>query len=208
MAETPLTTRCPSARPYPDSEPCHEETPAVDRLILALGLAAPMSAQTTAAPKTEKEKLGYALGMDVARRSRARRSISTRRCSAPPCTRFAHRRQDGDDHDDQATLTELRGQDARQGRPRRAGRRAGVGPKPLPDKNKATGAAFLAANKAKAGVQDPARRLAVQGADRRQRRIAQADRHRDREIRGTLIDGTEFDAPTSTAARRASRWTA
>ena len=42
-------------------------------LFVSLGMAAPLAAQTASAPKTEREKLGYALGVDVGSTSRASR---------------------------------------------------------------------------------------------------------------------------------------
>ena len=38
-------------------------------LFVSVGFVAPLAAQTSAAPKTDREKLGYALGVDVGQRA-------------------------------------------------------------------------------------------------------------------------------------------
>ncbi len=162
-------------------------------LLLTVGLAAPLSAQT--APKTDKEKLGYALGTDVAQTLK-RQPIDfdqTQFVNAIRDTMTGGKAQMTDDQVKETLTSFSNDLRAKQQAQQAQQAKMSEGAKASGDKNKAAGAAFLAANKAKPGVQTLADGLQYKVVQEGVGPMPKATDTVTVKYRGTTIDGTEFD---------------
>lgn len=160
-------------------------------LLLSVGLAAPLSAQT--APKTDKEKLGYALGVDVGQTLKRQpfEFDQTQFVNAVRDTMTGAKLQLTDDQVKEVLTNFQKDIQAKQ---QAQMAQAQAGSKATGDKNKAAGAAFLAANKGKPGVQTLPDGLQYKVITEGTGPMPKATDNVTVKYRGTTIDGTEFDA--------------
>lgn len=160
-------------------------------LLLTVGLAAPLSAQT--APKSDREKLGYSLGVDVAQ------TLKRQPIDFDP-TQFSNAirdvmtgaKQQLTDEQVKETLTnfskDLQAKQQAQQAQMQAQAKAGG------EKNRQAGAAFLEANKSKPGVQSLPDGLQYKVMTEGSGPMPKATDTVTVKYRGTTIDGKEFDA--------------
>jgi FKBP-type peptidyl-prolyl cis-trans isomerase len=155
--------------------------------------AAPASAQAPAAPaaaqsafKTDKEKLSYALGMDLGGQLKARGiDVDTAVFAKAFVDAFSGGKTLLTDTEAKATIADLQ---------KTLAIKQAAEAKVVGDKNKAAGEAFLAANKAKEGVVSlPSGlqyKILKEGTGPKPTAADKVTCH----YRGTLIDGKEFDS--------------
>lgn len=160
-------------------------------LLLSVGLAAPLSAQT--APKTDKEKLGYALGVDVGQTLKRQpfEFDQTQFVNAVRDTMTGAKLQLTDDQVKEVLTNFQKDIQAKQ---QAQAAQAESGNRAAGEKNKAAGAAFLAANKAKPGVQTLPDGMQYKVVTEGTGPVPKATDYVTVKYRGTTIDGTEFDA--------------
>ncbi len=159
--------------------------------ILTVGLAATLSAQT--APKTDKEKLGYALGVDVGQTLK-RQPIDfdqTQFVNAIRDTMTGAKAQLTDDQVKEVLTNFSKEMQAKQ-QAQQAQVQAGA--KAAGEKSKAEGTAFLTANKAKPGVQTLPDGLQYKIVTEGTGPMPKESDTVTVKYRGTTIDGKEFDA--------------
>ena len=166
-------------------------------LFVSLGLASPLAAQTSAAPKTEREKLGYALGADVGSTIKGQGfDIDTPAFLAAVKDSLTGGQMAMSNDQIKEVLTDF----TNKMRAKQAAAAGAGGPGGAADggaaaaKNKATGAAFLAANKGKAGVKTFDDGLQYKVVNEGSGPSPKSTDTVTVKYRGTLIDGTEFDA--------------
>ncbi len=156
---------------------------AVMGLILLTGSVSAQSSQTL---KTEKEKLSYALGMDLGNQFR-RQSIEI----DPDIFFMAFKDAMSGG---KTVLSEEEARVAIAGLQAAMQKKQAENAKLLAEKNKKEGDAFLAANKAKPGVIALPSGLQYKILQAGQGKKPSADDTVVCQYRGTLIDGTEFDS--------------
>ena len=155
-------------------------------VLLCLGAAVRMYAESAAGPTTQKEKLSYALGMKFAQQMKAQG------VEIDPAlfTAAMHDVTSGGKlqmTQDQAIEAFTTADKEMQGKQQAA-------LKPTMDKNKSTGAAFLTANKAKAGVQTLPSGLQYKVLTEGNGASPKPTDSVTVKYAGTLIDGTKFDS--------------
>ena len=162
-------------------------------LFVSLGLAAPLAAQTPTAPKTDKEKLGYALGVDVGTTLKSQPIDFDKDffLAAVHDALTGGQMQMTQDQvkevlTDFSTKMRAKQQAAMEG--------AQAGNSAAADKNKAAGTKFLAANKSKPGIQTLPDGMQYKVITEGSGPMPKSTDTVTVKYRGTLIDGTEFDA--------------
>ena len=162
-------------------------------LLAALSLGAVSLSAQTAAPKTDREKLGYALGVDVGQTLKKQPIDFDQQffMSAIHDTMTGSQAQMTDDQVKE-TLTAFSKEMRAKQQAQMAQAQAGA--KTAGEKNKKDGAAFLATNKAKAGVQTLPSGLQYKVLAEGSGSSPKATDKVTVKYRGTLIDGTEFDS--------------
>ena len=154
--------------------------------LLILGAAAPLSAAPDGAPSNQKEKLSYALGMNFAQKMKAQgveidpamfnaamKDVTTggKLQMTQDQTMEVFQQADKDMQSKQAATM-----------------------KPMMDKNKADGAAFLTSNKAKAGIQTLPSGLQYKVLTEGSGASPKSTDTVSVKYAGTLIDGKQFDS--------------
>lgn len=153
--------------------------------LLCLGVVAPAHAQN-GAPTSQKEKLSYALGMNFAQ------TMKSRGVEIDPGMFDAAVRDVLAGNKLQMTQDQTRAVFEAADREMQTKQQSAM--KPVIDKNKATGAAFLTANKVKDGVKTLPDGLQYKVLAEGSGPTPKATDTVTVKYRGTLIDGTEFDA--------------
>ena len=154
-------------------------------LLLSLGAAVRMYAQSAGAPTTQKEKLSYALGMNVAQNMKARGvEIDPAMFDAAMKDVLAGGKL-------QMTQDQVREVFQNADKDMQAKQMAAA--KPVLDKNKAAGAAFLGTNKAKDGVKTLPDGLQYKVLAEGTGASPKPTDSVTVKYKGTLADGTEFD---------------
>ena len=159
-------------------------------LLLSVGLTAPLSAQT---PKTDKEKLGYSLGVDVAQTFK-------RQPFEFDQTQFMNGIRDvlGGAKvqltDDQVKEVLTNFSNDLQAKKQAQMAQQAAGAKATSEQNKQAGTAYLAANKSKPGVQTLPDGLQYKVLQEGAGAMPKASDTVTVKYRGTTIDGKEFDA--------------
>ncbi len=162
-------------------------------LFVSLGFAAPLAAQTSSAPKTDKEKLGYALGVDVGQTLKSQPiDFDTPSFLAAVKDTLTGGQMAMTNDQVKEVLTNFSNQ--MRAKQQDAQSKASAGNAAGAEKNKATGTAFLAANKAKPGVQTLPDGLQYKVVTDGSGPMPKSTDTVTVKYRGTLIDGTEFDA--------------
>ena len=175
-------------------------------LFASVGLAAPLAAQSPATPKTDREKLGYALGVDVGS------TLKSQSIDFDP-TFFTAAVKDSltggqmaltqdqvkevlTDFTNKMRAKQLAAMPPEQRAAMEAQMKAAQAQSDpaVAGKNKATGVAFLAANKGKPGVQTLPDGLQYKIVTEGSGPSPKDSDTVTVKYRGTLIDGTEFDA--------------
>lgn len=165
-----------------------KKLPTLTILLFTVGLAAPLSAQT--APKTDKEKLGYSLGVDVGQTLK-KQPIDfdqTQFVNAIRDVMTGAKTQLTDEQVKEVLTNFSKELQAKQQA------QAQVGMKASGDKNKAEGTKFLADNKAKPGVQTLPDGLQYKVVQDGTGAMPKSTDTVTVKYRGTTIDGKEFDA--------------
>ncbi len=154
--------------------------------LVTLGLAATLSPAQDVQLKTDKEKLSYALGMDLGIQLRAQAvEIDTDIMAQALKTALAGGKTLLTNEEAHAAITKLQGDL----RARQADKMAQAG-----EKNKKEGEAFLTANKAKEGVVTLPSGLQYKILQQGDGPKPTADDTVVCKYRGTFLDGTEFDS--------------
>ena len=160
-------------------------------LTLSLGVAAPLFAQTSPAPKTDKEKLGYALGVDVGSTLKSQPiDFDTPSFLNAIRDSLTGGQMAMTNDEVKQVLTDF----ATKMRAKQQAASGGPADPAAASKNKAAGTAFLAANKSKPGVQtlpDGMQYKVIAEGSGTPPKVSDTVTVK---YRGTLIDGTEFDA--------------
>ena len=161
--------------------------------LLTLALAATAGAQTATAPKSSREKLGYALGAEVgANLKQAPIDFDPQFfIAAVRDTLTGGQMQMAPDQMRDTLMAFQRDMQAKQ---KDAQAKQLEGNKAASDKNKKDGDAFLAANKSKAGVQTLADGMQYKVLKDGTGPVPTATDTVTVKYRGTLVDGTEFDS--------------
>ena len=161
-------------------------------LFVSLGMASPLAAQTSTTPKTDKEKLGYALGVDVGSTLKSQPiDFDTPSFLAAVKDSLTGGQMAMTPDQVKEVLTDF----SNKMRAKAAAAQGSAAADPsAAGKNKATGAVFLAANKSKPGVQTLPDGLQYKVVSEGSGPSPKASDTVTVKYRGTLIDGTEFDA--------------
>ena len=164
--------------------------------FLSMGLAAPLFAQTSPTPKTDREKLGYSLGVDVGTTLKSQ-PIDFDTASFVNAIRdsLTGGQMAMTTDEIKATLTDF----SNKLRAKERAAQGGAGAAPPADsaaanKNKAAGMQFMAANKSKPGVKDLSDGIQYKVITEGSGPSPKSSDTVTVKYRGTLIDGTEFDA--------------
>ena len=159
-------------------------------LLATVGLAVTLCAQ---APTTDKEKLGYSLGVDVAQTLKKQpfEFDQTQFINAVRDSMTGAKLQLTDDQVKEVLANFSKDIQAKQ---QAQMAKAQAGAKVAGDKNKEAGSAFLAANKAKPGVQTLPDGLQYKVVTEGTGPMPKATDTVTVKYRGTTIDGKEFDA--------------
>ncbi len=155
-------------------------------VLLSLGAAVRMYAENTAGPTTQKEKLSYALGMNFAQKMKS----SGIEVDPSMFTAAMHDVMSGG----KLQMTEAQTRETFEAVDKDLQSKQQAATKPLMDKNKATGSAFLIANKAKAGVQTLPSGLQYKVLTEGTGASPKTTDTVTVKYAGTLIDGTAFDS--------------
>lgn len=163
--------------------------PSLATVLVCYAISVPAMAQTPAAPKTDREKLGYALGMDVGRRLKAQPlDADQNMLLAGLHDSITGTQQLMTDDELRATLMAFSKQMQAKMQAQRDAATADS------SKNKAAGDAFLAANKTKPGVKTLDDGLQYKVIKEGTGPMPSATDTVTVKYKGTLIDGKVFDS--------------
>jgi FKBP-type peptidyl-prolyl cis-trans isomerase FklB len=163
--------------------------PSLATVLLCYAVSMPAMAQTPAAPKTDREKLGYALGMDVGRRLKAQPlDADQNQLLAGLHDSLTGTQQLMTDDEVRSTLMAFSKQMQAKMQAQRDAATADSA------KNKAAGDAFLAANKTKPGVKTLEDGLQYKVIKDGTGPMPSATDTVTVKYKGTLIDGKVFDS--------------
>ena len=154
-------------------------------LLLSLGASVRLFAQTAGAPTTPKEKLSYALGMNFTQ------NLKKQGVEIDPAM-FSAAMKDVMSGG-KLQMTEDQGMEAFKAAQQELQSKQQATVKPMADKNKATGSAYLVANKAKPGVLTLPSGLQYKVLAEGNGASPKATDTVTVKYKGTLIDGNEFD---------------
>ena len=154
--------------------------------LLSLGATLPAYSENATGPASQKEKLSYALGMNFAQ------TMKMRGVEIDPAMFDAAMKDVLSGNKLQMTQDQTREVFEAADKDMQAKQQAAT--KPTLDKNKAAGTAFLAANKTKPGVQTLPDGLEYKVLTEGTGPMPKDSDTVTVKYRGTLIDGTEFDA--------------
>ncbi len=156
-------------------------------LLLTLGATAPLfAADPAGAPSNQKEKLSYALGMNFAQK------MKTQGVEIDPAMFTAAMRDVLTGN--KLQMTQDQSVEAFQQADKEMQAKQSATMKPLMDKNKADGTAFLTTNKAKAGVQTLPSGLQYKVLAEGKGDSPKSSDSVTVKYAGTLIDGKQFDS--------------
>ena len=154
-------------------------------MLFSLGAAVRMYAQSGNAPTTQKEKLSYALGMNFAQ------TMKTRGIEIDPAMFSAAMKDVMNGNKVQMTDAQTRETFEAVDKDLQAKQQASA--KPMAEKNKAFGSAYLIANKAKPGIQTLPDGLQYKVLTEGSGPSPKTTDTVTVKYKGTLADGTEFD---------------
>ncbi len=155
-------------------------------LLLSLGASVRLYAQTAGAPTTPKEKLSYALGMNFTENLK-KQGVEIDPAMFTTAMKDVMSGGKLQMTDEQGMEVFKTAQQEMQGKQQAA-------MKPMADKNKSTGSAYLIANKAKAGVQTLPSGLQYKVLTEGSGASPKTTDTVTVKYAGTLIDGTKFDS--------------
>ena len=161
-------------------------------VLALLGTASPLFAQATAAPQSDKEKLGYSLGVDVAQTLKKQPIDfdSAQFAAAVHDVLLGGKQQLPDEQVHDILMAFSKDMRAKQQAAQQAAAAQGAA---SADKNKKAGDDFLAANKAKPGIQTLPDGLQYKVIKEGSGPMPKATDTVTVKYRGTLLDGTVFD---------------